>query len=154
MKPQTSELLGEAEALLEGIFRNLDLQMHFECNLENGVVYVELTGEDSELILADNARLLYAINHLLNQIYFRRTQQGCNFLVDCKDYRSSRALELQLLACKAAERVVASGRELELQAMPASERRIIHLALSEEAGVQTESEGGGPHRRVVIQPAP
>ena len=154
MKLQTTEILEDVGALLEGIVENLNLQMQCDCTLNNGAVTVELTGEDSELVLADNARLLYAINHLLNQIYFRRSQEGCTFLVDCKGYRSSRQLELELLARKAAERVRVSGRELELQAMPASERRIVHLALSEEDGARTESEGGGPHRRVVIQPAP
>lgn len=154
MKLQSAELLGKVELFLERVLGPLMLQIHFNCHLERGVMHVDLQGEDSEWLLTDNARLLYAINHLLNQIYYRRSQERCSFLVDCNGYRSSRELELRLLARKAAQEVRASGRPLELQPMPAGERRIIHLTLSEEVGVRTASEGGGQWRRVVIQTTP
>ena len=111
-----------------------------------------LEGEDSELMLEDGASLLYAFNHLINQIYFRRLGRGRNIVIDCLNYRSDRELELILMADKAAEQALATGRKLVLQPMNSSERRIIHMRLAEEDGIRTESEGFGQNRRISILP--
>jgi spoIIIJ-associated protein len=137
------------QTVIEGAY--LELQPEVEFNGENGI-HIKLSGPDSGLLLADNARLLYAINHLINQIYYRRSREGCNFLVDCNNYRTDREAELRLMAAKAAEKARSSGTKVSLQPMPASERRIIHLALADEWGVHTQSEGSGRYRRVLISP--
>ncbi|MFQ5737622.1 MAG: protein jag [Acidobacteriota bacterium] len=129
----------------------LDLRCH--CEVGEGVIHLRLAGNDSGLVLRDNARLLYGLNHLVGQAFFKRTHGQYSFVVDCNDYRATRVLELELLARKAAEKVAFSGKPFSLQPMPATERRVIHLALADEAGVVTESEGNGRHRRVVILPA-
>ena len=136
-------------SVIEGTY--LELEPEVELDSKDGI-QVKLSGPDSGLLLADNARLLYAINHLINQIYYRRSREGCNFVVDCNNYRADREAELELLAVKAAEKAKTSGTKVSLQPMPASERRIIHLTLANEAGVYTQSEGTGRYRRVLISP--
>ncbi len=106
------------------------------------------------MVVGSNARLLYAINHLLNRSFYEKSPQQWNFVVDCNDYRATREAELEILAREAAETVKHSGNLLPLEPMPASERRVVHLALAQEAGVSTESEGAGAQRRVVILPSP
>jgi spoIIIJ-associated protein len=49
-----------------------------------------------------------------------------------------------------AERVMATGQPVPLEPMPASERRIIHLALQDYPGVITQSIGEGEDRKVTI----
>ena len=56
------------------------------------------------------------------------------------------------LATRAADRVVETGKMLQLEPMPALERRWIHLALRDNAGVSTQSIGEEPNRRVVVLP--
>lgn len=129
----------------------LDLEVN--AVVEDELIAIELAGEDEPLLLADNARLLYAFNHLVNQVFYRRAGRECSFLVDCGNYRSERVAELELLAQKAAEKVRISGTKVILQPMPSGERRIIHLALADEPDVRTESEGSGRYRRVQIVPA-
>ncbi len=147
------ELLESMKGFLEDLIQRADLDLQFSCEMEEDGIHVRLKGSDDGLVLADSARLLYAINHLLNQIFFRKSEDGCNFWVDCEGYRSEREQELALLAKKAAEQVRSSGKEFSFQSLPASERRIIHLALADEAGVRTQSEGGGGNRCVVVLPA-
>ena len=106
------------------------------------------------MVVGDNARLLYAINHLLNRAFYEKSPERCNFVVDCNDYRETREAELEGLAREAAGQVKDSGTLIPLEPMPASERRVIHLALAQEPGVSTESEGTGAQRRVVILPSP
>ncbi len=127
-----------------------DLDLDVASRWAGDVVNVDLRGDDAGIVLSNNALLMYAINHLLNQVFYRRAPGSFSAVVDCGDYRAMRVLELELMAKKAAEKVRVTGVPYPLQPMPAVERRVIHLALADEAGVRTESRGGGPHRHVVI----
>ena len=155
MKLEKEELAGEALGLIREVIQAAQLQLtadvELEADEEDGI-RMKLTGPDENLVLADNARLLYALNHLINQIFYRKSREGHNFFLDCSNYRAERALELELLAEKAAEKAMVSGSKVSLQPMPASERRIIHLSLAEKPGVRTQSEGSGRYRRVLIAP--
>lgn len=142
----------EVRSFTAGMLAAAGLDLECDCEVGEEAVIVQLRGEDSGLALRENARLLYALNHLLNQVFYRRARGRYTFLVDCDEYRGTRLMELRLLASKAAEKVRNSGKPFRLQPMPSSERRVIHLALAEEPGVRSESEGGGDRRRVVILP--
>ena len=73
-------------------------------------------------------------------------------LVDVEDYRGRRERQLRDLAKRAAARVVETGKMLQLEPMPALERRWIHLTLRDNADVATQSIGEEPNRRVVLVP--
>jgi spoIIIJ-associated protein len=95
---------------------------------------------------------LSALQHLVNLMLSRRTGQWTRVLVDVEDYRGRRERQLVDLAARAAERVVETGKMLQLEPMPALERRWVHLALRDNAGVATQSIGEEPNRRVVVLP--
>lgn len=95
---------------------------------------------------------LSALQHLVNLMLSRRTGQWTRVLVDVEDYRGRRERQLVDLATRAAERVVATGKMLQLEPMPALERRWIHIALRDHAGVATQSIGEEPNRRIVVVP--
>lgn len=148
-----SEVLQQAQDFLRRMISLLDLDVTCELDCQSDVVNVSLSGDDASLLLNHNAQLLYAINHLLNQVFARRQERIEGFLVDCNDFRNTRSLELKLLAEKAAEKVSRSKEPYPLHPMPANERRIIHLALANEEAVRTESAGTGERRHVVILPS-
>ena len=153
-KVDNGEILASSEMFLTNLLERMGLDLSFESSLDDDIISFRLSGYDSEVALANNARFLYAVNHLLNQIYYRKSLAGCNFWVDCNGYRTDRDGELRLLAEKGAEQVRLTGREFVFQALPAAERRIIHLSLADEPGVRTESEGTGANRRVIIYATP
>lgn len=72
--------------------------------------------------------------------------------LDIGNYRARREQSLRALAHRAARRVEETGRRVALSAMSPAERRIVHQALNDYAGVTTQSEGQEPYRRVVILP--
>ncbi len=148
----TESVEEEVGQFVRDCLRESQLNMEVRCHVNEDQVTVTLDGEDADIVLRENARLLYAVNHLLNQAFFRRYQRRYHYLVDCEDFRSSRVMELRLLAEKAAERVVATGQPFNLQPMPSSERRVIHLKLADLEGVRTISQGTGRYRRVLIEP--
>ena len=57
-----------------------------------------------------------------------------------------------MAATVAAEKVRSTGAPYEFTPMSSRERRIVHLALREEADLHTESEGEGMRRRLVVYP--
>jgi spoIIIJ-associated protein len=95
---------------------------------------------------------LSALQHLVNLMLSRRTGQWTRVLVDVEDYRGRRERQLVDLASRAADRVAETGKMLQLEPMPALERRWIHLALRDHQAVVTQSIGEEPNRRVVILP--
>jgi spoIIIJ-associated protein len=95
---------------------------------------------------------LSALQHLVNLMLSRRTGQWTRVLVDVEDYRGRRERQLVDLATRAAQRVVETGKMLQLEPMPALERRWIHLCLRDNADVFTQSIGEEPNRRVVVLP--
>ena len=72
-------------------------------------------------------------------------------MIDVEGYQDRRMAALNNLAARVAQRVIRSQRPISLEPMPANERRIVHMALSENDLVITESEGDGLERRVVVQ---
>ncbi len=147
------KLESEVGHFLEELLKATGLDLEFRCEPEDQTMTVWLSGQDAPMVVSSNARLLYAINHLLNRAFYEKSPQQWSFVVDCNEYRTTRAVELESLAREAAEKVTQSGNLFPLEPMPASERRVIHLALAQDPSVSTESEGVGAQRRVVILPS-
>jgi spoIIIJ-associated protein len=114
---------------------------------------VDFSGPDVDLLLEKNAALLNALEYVVLKAVRLEENLFGKITFDCNDWRRLRGEELKLMAQVAAERVVATGDSFALSPMSPRERRIIHLALREQAGVRTVSEGAGAERKVVIHPA-
>src|SRR5689334_13601517 len=95
---------------------------------------------------------LSALQHLVNLMLSRKMDAWTRVLVDVEDYRGRRERQLRDLATRAAERVTETGKMLQLEPMPALERRWIHIALRDHPNVATQSIGEEPNRRVVVVP--
>ncbi len=153
----TPEALAAGKEILETLMGHLGFE---------GVTVEIREGETSRLnVVGDGAdrealgsligrkgERLSALQHLVNLMLSRRTGQWTRVLVDVEDYRGRRERQLVDLAARAAERVAETGKMLQLEPMPALERRWIHLALRDNASVATQSIGEEPNRRVVVLP--
>ncbi len=118
---------------------------------------LDVTGEGAEkealgALIGRKGERLSALQHLVNLLLSKRMGTWTRVLVDVEDYRGRRERQLREIALRAADRVDETGKMLQLEAMPALERRWIHLALRERSGVSTQSIGEEPNRRVVIIP--
>jgi len=153
MSERAVQLDNEAKEFIERLIAVSRFDLRVRYTREEEFLKVEISGSDGELVLENNANLLYAIEHIVNQVMYRRGQGESRVMIDCNDYRQTRILELQLMARKAAERVKTTHAPFSLQPMPAFERRVIHVTLAEERGVRTESSGLGTNRHVIILPA-
>jgi spoIIIJ-associated protein len=88
----------------------------------------------------------------VNLMLSREMGAWTRVLVDVEDYRGRRERQLREIAERAAARVLETGKMLQLEPMPALERRWVHLALRNNADVATQSIGEEPNRRIVVLP--
>ncbi|MHB8500145.1 MAG: Jag family protein [Candidatus Acidiferrales bacterium] len=116
-------------------------------------VIADLDGRDKEILLERNGEVLKAFEHLAFRALRLEPAYHEKIHLDSGGYRALRFEELRMTARVAAERVQASQQPFRLNPMSSRERRIVHLALKEMAGVRTESVGMGEERQVVIHPA-
>jgi spoIIIJ-associated protein len=115
-------------------------------------VFADLDGKDREILLARGAEVLKALEHMAFRALRLEPAFHEKIHLDCGGYRALRFEELKMTARVAAERVLTSRQPFQLNPMSSRERRIVHLALKDMAGVRTESIGTGEDRQVVIHP--
>lgn len=75
-----------------------------------------------------------------------------NLVLDMNNYRREREHLIAELAKAAARKVLMNKQEVQLPAMNAYERRIVHMELASRPDVKTESAGLGPERHIVVKP--
>jgi spoIIIJ-associated protein len=131
---------------------SLDLRSEVEL-LDDDSIGVTFKGFDLPLLLGHNAELLDAMQYITRRAFARAVADGLQIDFDASGYRSQRRVELELMARKAADKVKSSKVSFIFDPMSAQDRRIIHMAVVDDPGVKTESEGEGQMRRVKIVPA-
>ena len=126
---------------------------HTHPDFEDPEVVVRFSGGDTDLLLANKAEVLLALEHLAMEMLRIPAEDHSRICFDANDYRVLRIEELRLSAMTAAEKVKRTRVPFHFNPMSSRERRIIHLSLRNETGVRSESTGAGPHRQVVVMPA-
>jgi spoIIIJ-associated protein len=137
-----------------------ELVSFFGANVD---VDAELTDDGIELNIASSTasprlighrgETLRSLEYLLNQMVKRQDATAPRVLIDIAGYKQARRESLEEMAQEIAARVKESGAEEELKPMNPAERRIVHMALREIEGVETESRGADRDRRIVVKPA-
>lgn len=152
----------ELRRFIELALREMGLELQYEVSTsapspaESGgepALVVSFRGTDEELLLANHAELLLALEHIAHRWLRLDPRLHDEVRFDCGDYRTTHLDELKLSARVAAQRVRETGQAFRFNPMSARERRIIHLELNGAPGVRTISEGSGDRRQLVIYPA-
>ena len=112
----------------------------------------ELSGTDMGLLTASGGRGLDALQYLCNRVLNRRLSDHLPVHLDCDGFKTRRAHKLQEQAEAAADEAMRSGAPVTLGPLTPAARREIHLALADDPGVETDSDGDGFLKRIVIRP--
>lgn len=123
-----------------------------EVNTDETDAYrIHVTTEETGILIGYHGRTLESFQIILSMIITKKLG-SVKAYVNVNDYREKREESLMYLAQRAAERVLETGRPVELTNLSPSERRVVHLTLSGDDRVQTESEGDGSRRILVVKP--
>ena len=148
-----SEVISE---FLGGMLRAFKLEGRIEgSEIEDSTLEVNVVGPELGLLVGPRGNTLRAVQELARTVVQR--QSGGNaegrVRIDIAGYRERRKVALTAFTSEVATTVIDTGREQALEPMSAADRKIVHDAVSDLAGVDTISEGSEPERRVVIIPA-
>ncbi len=144
-----SEQAGVVRAWYAQVIELAKLQLEIRTEENETQIIVRLFGGDARLLTEQHGELLDAIQVLGNKALAGRKVEK-EIELNCEAFKERRAEQLAEKARELADRVRGTGREQLLPAMTPIERRLVHLALQEDADVTTESRGDGFYKRVAI----
>ena len=138
--------------LLEEIVDALDLDAEIQVSDDGEVVTGTLVGEDLGLVIGRHGQTIDALQHLAWRIAVRESDERRRVVIDAAGYRDRRAAALQAQADQAVADALRFSRPVALDAMTASDRKVVHEYLRDRGDVETYSEGDEPDRHLVVAP--
>lgn len=138
---------------IEGLLDILDVDGDIDELVQNGRPMVEVVGGRLTNLIGNRGATLEALQELSRLAIYRQTGEPSRLLLDVGGYRAARRKELVAVAKNAIEKVKKYGEAVRLEPMTAFERKCVHDVINATAGVESESEGVEPSRRVVVRPA-
>ena len=145
--------LEEAKGVLEELLRLMEVPGTVEIATGGETARLNVRGSDLGVLIGRRGEKLASLQHIVNLIVAKKEGEYHRIAVDVENYRGRREEQLRDVADRAAKRVLQTGKIIQLEPMPAIERRIVHMALVENGKVRTQSVGVEPNRRIVILPA-
>ncbi|HEX2773136.1 MAG TPA: R3H domain-containing nucleic acid-binding protein [Micromonosporaceae bacterium] len=150
-----SDLFRESEIAadyVEGLLDILDFDGDIDELVSAGRPLVEVVGGRLEALVGQRGATLEALQELTRLAVFRQTGTPSRLLLDVGGYRANRRKELGALARNAVEKAKTHGEAVRLEPMSAFERKCVHDVVNALPGVESESGGGEPNRRIVVRP--
>lgn len=143
------ESLSEAHGIVGEILKLMGMPSEIRIR-EEGVL--EIVGDGSGLIIGKRGQTLDALQFIVNRIVNKSRQEPIYITLDTEGYRQRHVNHLRSMALKMGQKARRTGQSVSLEKMNPYDRRIIHLALKNEPGLNTRSIGEGVYKKVVIVP--
>lgn len=140
-----------AKEFIEGLIKDIGFDVEVSAEFNDEGCVLDLAGPDSHLLHAENGEMLDAFETLLFQVYGRELDREHRFICDADGFRQTRTSELHAMAKFAAKNVRDKGVPFTFGVLNSTERRIIHMVLSDEDDLSTESVGQGRDRRLQVR---
>ena len=138
--------------LLEHISDALGLGAEVEVVVEDEQIRGVLHGDDMGLFIGRHGQTIDAVQHLAFKVAAQGRSPAPRVKVDAAGYRDRRRQALERQADQAAADALRSARPVALDAMSATERKVVHEYLKDRDDVETYSEGTEPDRHLVVAP--
>jgi spoIIIJ-associated protein len=151
---EASEWFRESEIAadyVEGLLDILDFDGDIDELVSGSRPVVEVVGGRLQALVGQRGATVDALQELSRLAVFRQTGVPSRLLLDIGGYRETRRKELGALAKNAAEKVREHGEPVSLEPMNAFERKCVHDVINALSGVESESEGVEPSRRIVVR---
>ena len=157
-EPAAAPFVGEADAFGVAEATLTELLSAAGLNIEtrrraagDDEMLFELIGDDVEPLLANKGEGLTGLEVLVGRIASKRVGRPVHPRLDAEGFRAHRKEALEELARTSADEVRRTRRPQLLPPLAPWERRLVHLALSEDPELETESEGDGFLKRVEVR---
>jgi spoIIIJ-associated protein len=146
------EPIDRVTALLDEIVEALDLDAEIIVDETDAEIVARVEGDDLGLLIGRRGQTIDAVQLLCYRVAFRGRGERKRVSVDAAGYRERRRETVERQAERAAERALETGKEIELEPMSATERKLVHDLLKDRPELETFSEGDEPDRCVIVGP--
>jgi spoIIIJ-associated protein len=138
------------EEFLTGLLGAYGLDGTVDIAVDDEIILATVAGDQTEALVGAQGVVMDAVHEVCRTVLQRRSRHAARLRIDIAGYAERRRQALRIYASRLAEQVTEEGGEIMLEPMNASDRKVIHDAISEIAGVRSYSEGEPPDRYVVI----
>lgn len=145
------EVAGVAGEFVSGLLAAMGLAAEVVTSVEDERALIDVTGDDLGVLIGRRGQTLDALQEVTRTAVQRRLRARVRLLVDIEGYRARRRASLAEYAQAMARRALERGTEIELEAMNAYERKVVHDAIAGVTGASSYSEGEEPNRRVIVR---
>lgn len=149
--------------VIKTVVENLVKQMGFTAEIEikeameeeggKETIVCNIKTEESNFLIGQYGVNLQSLQHIARLIVRKKIEEPINFVVDVNSYRQEKNSSIEKIAREMAEQAVREQRAVVMRPMSPYERRLVHLELSKNTQIKTESIGEGEERKVMIKPA-
>jgi spoIIIJ-associated protein len=151
--PDNDNYAIRAKDLLEGILQRMSIECPVTLEETPDTIILKIQGDGSGLLIGKRGQNLDAIQYIVNKASKKSANNQKMIIIDTEAYRKRREDSLIALAGKLADKVKKTKKSITLSHLNAHDRRIIHLALQNDAQLVTKSRGEGDYRKIVIMPS-
>lgn len=140
----------KAREIVEDFLARLGVKAEAKVFAVEEYLKVEISGEDSPILIGFHGDNLKALKHLLSLVIRKEVSDDVVVSVDVSGYLERKEGRILGITKKAVARAKREGKPVELPPMNAYERRLAHSYITEQ-GLVSESSGQGPERHIVIK---
>lgn len=113
---------------------------------------VEMQTQETGLLIGYHGETLNSLQLLLGVILYKKLGKWIHVILDVGNYRKMREESIKEMVTRIVSEVESSKQPVALSYLSPLERRIVHMMLSDNKSVVSESTGEGKERRLTIKP--
>ena len=141
----------KVDKFLKDFIKNFEkLEYTINIDFENGIIKVNIDGENSKTLIGYRGEVLNSLQVIINAIANKNSSEKVRVILNISNYKEKREKSLEELADKISKTVLKTGKSITLEPMTAYERKIIHNRLQSNNRVTTYSIGEEPYRKIVV----
>ena len=141
-----------AKQLAIELLERMGVKTEVEVFLKEGVLYLEIKGDQEGILIGKHGRTLESLQLLINRMVNKRLKNAMRVILDIDDYQKRRTDSMAQMAQRLGEKAKKTGHSLTVGPFNAHDRRIIHVTLKGDPSLKTESLGEGELKKVKIIP--
>ena len=144
--------LNEAIETLENILALIPVDTTVTGEKTDGKIDLTIEGDTSGLLIGRKGKTLDALQYIVNKAANKKSEKKVKVVIDSENYRQRRIESLKQLAIKMGAKAKKIKKPVATNPLNPHDRRIVHITLKEEEGIDTKSRGDGLLKKVVIIP--
>ncbi|MFA6493395.1 MAG: R3H domain-containing nucleic acid-binding protein [Patescibacteria group bacterium] len=135
----------------QNLIGHFDPEAEIELISTDGIWYLNISSDMSPMLIGRYGQTLKSLEHILRLILAKQAEEFLAINLDISGYKAAREQQIAENAKETARKVLETGESEDLPPMNAYERRLAHMVLSDIEGIETESVGIEPYRKIIVK---